>query len=65
MKLIRVTDSILDFQYDDKSNIKDVEVKPRAGDMIIFPSFIDHKVSPVTKGIRYSIVAWFGGPPFK
>ena len=54
------------FRYlDDKSNIKDVEVKPRAGDMIIFPSFIDHKVSPVTKGIRYSIVAWFGGPPFK
>lgn len=50
---------------DDKSNLKEVEVKPRAGDMIIFPSFIDHKVSPVTKGIRYSIVAWFGGPPFK
>ena len=30
-----------------------------------FPSFIHHQVSPVTKGIRYSLVAWFLGPPFK
>ena len=34
------------------------------GSIIIFPSFLDHRVAPVTKGIRYSLVAWFVGPPF-
>ena len=35
------------------------------GSIIVFPSFLMHKVSPVTKGVRYSLVAWFVGPPFK
>ena len=34
------------------------------GSVIVFPSFMDHRVAPVTKGIRYSLVAWFVGPPF-
>tara|TARA_B100000941_G_C28451616_1_gene525370 strand:+ start:150 stop:821 length:672 start_codon:yes stop_codon:yes gene_type:complete len=50
---------------DEDSNLKEVSIKCGAGDLVIFPSFIDHKVAPVTKGIRYSVVAWFGGPPFK
>ena len=50
---------------DDQSNLKEVCIKPKAGDLVIFPSYLDHKVAPVTKGIRYSVVAWFGGPPFK
>ena len=36
-----------------------------AGSVIVFPSFIEHQVTPVTKGTRYSLVAWFLGPPFK
>ncbi len=40
-------------------------VKPKIGTCIIFPSFVNHRVSPVTKGTRYSVVAWYGGPPFK
>ena len=36
-----------------------------AGSIIVFPSFIEHQVTPVTKGTRYSLVAWFVGPPFK
>ena len=35
------------------------------GSIIVFPSFLMHKVSLVTKGVRYSLVAWFVGPPFK
>ena len=35
------------------------------GSIIVFPSFLDHRVVPVTKGIRYSLVAWFVGPPFR
>ena len=50
---------------DDKSNLAEVAIKPTKGDIVIFPSYLDHKVAPVTKGIRYSVVAWFGGPPFK
>ena len=35
------------------------------GSIIVFPSFMGHRVAPVTKGIRYSLVAWFVGPPFR
>ncbi len=35
------------------------------GSMIIFPSFLSHSVTGVTKGTRYSLVAWYGGPLWK
>ena len=35
-----------------------------AGSIVVFPSFLDHRVTPVTKGIRYSLIIWFLGPPF-
>lgn len=35
------------------------------GSMIMFPSFIMHKVHPVTRGKRYSLVAWIVGPPWR
>lgn len=35
------------------------------GNMIAFPSFIPHAVSPVTRGTRYSLVGWCSGPRFK
>ena len=34
------------------------------GSIIVFPSFMEHRVAPVTKGIRYSLIIWFVGPPF-
>ena len=36
----------------------------KAGSVIVFPSGMEHRVAPVTKGIRYSLVTWFLGPPF-
>jgi len=30
-----------------------------------FPSWVLHRVTPVTKGVRRSLVLWVGGPPFK
>lgn len=30
-----------------------------------FPSYMLHRVTPVTKGIRRSLVLWIGGPEFK
>ena len=35
------------------------------GSIIVFPSYTPHRVTPVTKGIRYSVVTWFVGPPFR
>ena len=47
--------------------IRDLDDKiPRLGEgsVIVFPSFISHRVVPVTKGVRYSLITWFVGPPF-
>tara|TARA_R110002020_G_scaffold197264_1_gene398357 strand:+ start:1681 stop:2265 length:585 start_codon:yes stop_codon:yes gene_type:complete len=35
------------------------------GQAIFFCSLIRHRVAKVKKGIRRSLVMWFGGPPFK
>ena len=35
------------------------------GRCIVFPSFLLHRVKPVTKGTRRSLVAWVVGPKFK
>ena len=39
--------------------------RPKQGQAIFFASFIRHRVIPITKGIRRSLVCWFGGTPFK
>jgi len=35
------------------------------GSIIVFPSFVWHRVKPVRKGVRYSIVMWNLGYPFR
>ena len=40
------------------------EILPK-GSIIVFPSFVWHRVKPVTKGTRYSLVLWNIGYPFK
>jgi PKHD-type hydroxylase len=35
------------------------------GRLLAFPSYTLHEVKPVTKGTRYSLVAWVTGKPFK
>ena len=34
------------------------------GDIVIFPSYKLHRVSPVTKGVRHSMGAWGHGRAF-
>lgn len=36
----------------------------KKGRIILFPSFMNHKVAPVTMGIRRSLVVWVVGPKF-
>ena len=35
------------------------------GSVLVFPSFLMHRVLPVTAGIRKSLVAWFWGPQWR
>lgn len=45
---------------------KEADLMPKElGKMIVFPSYVLHEVRPVTKGTRYSLVAWITGKPFK
>lgn len=37
----------------------------KQGDIIVFPSFLEHKVTPVTQGNRYTAVTWATGPAFR
>jgi PKHD-type hydroxylase len=37
----------------------------KRGYAIFFASFIRHRVKPIIKGNRKSLVMWFGGPPLK
>ena len=44
----------------------DPEIMSRAwGYVAVFPSYLLHEVTPVTKGTRYSLVSWVTGQPFK
>jgi PKHD-type hydroxylase len=50
---------------DKKPNIrKCTEILPK-GSLVVFPSFVWHRVCPVKKGTRYSLVIWNLGWPFK
>ena len=44
----------------------DYDTAPKKqGTIIGFPSYVLHEVTPVTSGVRYSLVGWAQGPKFK
>jgi PKHD-type hydroxylase len=42
-----------------------VPAEKKKGSVLLFPSWILHRVTPVTKGVRKSIVVWVTGPKFR
>ena len=55
----------IDWERNKKKAIKScTEIRPR-GSVIVFPSFVWHRVEPVTRGTRYSLVIWNLGYPFR
>jgi len=52
----------LEFLYD---GYKHEIPTPNRGSAIVFPSFIHHRITPVTKGIRKSVVMWINGLPIQ
>ena len=53
-----------DFQFDEVQN-PDHDALRAKGTIICFPSYLRHRVTEITKGTRYSLVAWFEGPRWK
>ena len=37
----------------------------KQGHAIVFASFLNHRVNKVIRGVRQSLVVWFGGKPFR
>ena len=44
---------------------KTIEEIRNPGSVLVFPSFIEHQVTPVTKGTRKSLTLWINGPCFR
>lgn len=51
-----------DFEFEEVKTSANLKAK---GSLLIFPSYVRHRVRPVTKGTRHSLVAWFMGPRWR
>ena len=55
----------------DGGDFEFAEVEPlpdfakQKGTVMVFPSYLSHRVTPVTRGVRRSLVAWFFGPRWR
>jgi len=45
--------------YENEKPVKEI------GSVIVFPSYLSHRVNEVSAGERWSLVAWVHGPPFR
>jgi PKHD-type hydroxylase len=53
-----------DFEFSEVPN-PEREAMRAKGSIICFPSYLTHRVTEITKGSRYSLVAWFEGPRWR
>ena len=51
--------------FEIKTGVESQILPIKKGRVIAFPSWTLHRVTPVTKGIRKTVVIWVGGPKFK
>lgn len=55
-----------DFEFQDLAVSEEHRAGLREqGSAVIFPSFYRHRVAPVTRGKRISLVGWLGGPTYR
>ena len=50
---------------DGKENTEVCKPIRKKGTIVVFPSFIHHKITPINSGNRYSLVMWTLGKPFR
>jgi PKHD-type hydroxylase len=48
-----------------KTSFKPMKTPKKRGTVVFFPSFVLHEVTPVTEGIRKTLVGWVLGPNFR
>lgn len=53
------------FEFDPEIPQPNADDLRKKGTIIVFPSFIRHRVTPVTSGVRKSLVSWIEGPKFR
>lgn len=54
-----------DFEFDPQYPQIPKEQLRAKGTVVVFPSFLNHRVTPVTSGVRRSLVSWIQGPKFR
>lgn len=54
----------MDFSNGGGKGKKIIKKLNKKGSFIVFPSFVRHRIKPVTKGIRHSLVLWHIGFPW-
>ena len=57
-----------DLEFFDGDNTGKKEKNPQLrqkGNIIVFPSYLWHRITPITKGIRYAMVGWIHGPSYR
>lgn len=45
--------------------VRDLLMARHIGNCVAFPAYLGHRLTPVLAGQRYSLVAWFCGPPYR
>ncbi len=53
-----------DLEFHMVSGLDHVKMRQQ-GTLIAFPSYLEHRITPVTRGERFSLVAWMDGPPYR
>ena len=48
-----------------KGRVIDVEQFKKPGDLLVFKSYINHKVTPITEGVRKTLTIFLTGPKFQ
>ncbi len=61
---IGYTNKLCDGTIDDTKVTLEKGKMLKQGSVIVFPSFVWHRVTPVKKGKRYSLVNWALGPSY-
>lgn len=54
-----------DYEWNEKKSKTVCQEIKYKGSVVVFPSFVWHRVTPVTRGTRYSLVMWNLGQPWK
>ena len=51
--------------FEFKELLEKEQPKLLQGSVLVFPSFLQHRVTPIISGTRYSAVTWARGPAFR